>query len=191
MDNGRYPAWVLNEKLLRSKVIIHTPTDPKEPNQLNLTAVRKTGTICVFVLFESLFKIGGKLMNIALWIVQILFGLYFFAIGVIHFIVPPGLPAPMAWMYDLSPWLHWVSGIAEILGGLGLILPGIFRMQTRLVPLAATGLALVMIGAVIYHVTRGEFQNVVTNLILIAIMAFIAYGRTKLAPLSDRNAAAV
>ncbi len=130
-------------------------------------------------------------MNIALWILQILFGLYFFVIGVIHFIVPPGLPAPMVWMYDLSPWLHWFSGTVEILGGLGLILPGIFRIQTRLVPLAATGLALVMVGAVIYHVMRGEIQNVVTNLILIAIMAFIAYGRTKLAPLSDRNAAAV
>ena len=128
-------------------------------------------------------------MNIALWILQILFGLYFIAIGVTHFIIPPGLPAPMAWMYDLSPWLHWFSGIAEILGGLGLILPGIFRIQTRLVPLAASGLALVMVGAVGYHILRGEYQNIVMNLILIAIMAFIAYGRTKLAPLSDRNAA--
>ncbi|MCZ7666060.1 MAG: DoxX family protein [Chloroflexi bacterium] len=62
----------------------------------------------------------------------------------------------MVWMYDLSPWLHWFSGTVEILGGLGLILPGIFRIQTRLVPLAATGLALVMVGAVIYHVMRGK-----------------------------------
>lgn len=129
-------------------------------------------------------------MNIVLWILQILFGLYFVAIGVMHFIVPPNLPPPMAWMYDLSPILHWVSGTAEILGGLGLILPGIFRIQTRLVPLAASGLALVMVGAVGYHLLRGEYQNIVMNLILVAIMAFIAYGRTKLAPLSDRNAAA-
>jgi uncharacterized membrane protein YphA (DoxX/SURF4 family) len=129
-------------------------------------------------------------MNIALWILQILFGLYFVAIGVMHFIIPPGLPAQMSWMYDLPGWLHWFSGIAEILGGLGLILPGIFRIQTRLVPLAAAGLALVMVGAVIYHITRGEFQNIAFNIVLMAIMAFIAYGRTKLAPLSDRNAAA-
>ena len=47
-------------------------------------------------------------------------------------------------MYDLPAWLHWISGIAEILGGLGLILPGLFRIQTRLIPLAAGGLALVM-----------------------------------------------
>jgi uncharacterized membrane protein YphA (DoxX/SURF4 family) len=130
-------------------------------------------------------------MNILLWILQILFGLYFIAIGVMHFVIPPGLPAPMSWMYELSPMLHWISGTAEILGGLGLILPGIFRIQTRLVPLAASGLALVMVGAVGYHLLRGEFQNIVMNLILIAIMVFIAYGRTKLAPLADKNAASV
>jgi len=127
-------------------------------------------------------------MNIALWILQILFGLYFVAIGVMHFIVPPGLPPMMSWMYDLSPMLHWFSGIAEILGGLGLILPGIFKIQTRLVPMAAAGLALVMVGAIIYHLTRGEFQNIGFNVFLLLIMAFIAYGRTKLSPLSDRNA---
>ncbi len=126
-------------------------------------------------------------MNITLWILQILFGLYFIAMGVMHFIVPAGLPAPMAWMYDLPTWLHWFSGTAEILGGLGLILPGILRIQTRLVPLAAIGLALVMTGAVGYHVLRGEYQNIVLNLIIIAILSFIAYGRTKKAPLSDRN----
>jgi uncharacterized membrane protein len=130
-------------------------------------------------------------MNITLWILQILLGLYFITVGVTHFIIPPGLPAPMSWMYDLSPWLHWFSGTAEILGGFGLILPGIFRTRTPLVPLAAEGLALVMVGAVIYHVTRGEYQNIVMNLILIAVLAFIAYGCKKLVPLSDRNVAIV
>lgn len=128
-------------------------------------------------------------MNILLWILQILFGLYFIAVGVMHFIVPEGLPAQMSWMYDLSPWLHWISGTAEILGGLGLILPGIFRIQTRLVPLAAIGLCLVMVGAVIYHLTRGEYQNIVLNVINVLILAFIAYGRTAKVPLTDRGVA--
>lgn len=129
-------------------------------------------------------------MNIVLWILQILFGLYFIAVGVMHFIIPPGLPAMMGWMYDLSPTLHWISGTAEILGGLGLILPGLFRIQTRLVPLAALGLALVMILAALYHVTRGEFANIAFNLLNAAILLFIAYGRTRMAPLTDRAAAA-
>ena len=127
-------------------------------------------------------------MNIILWILQILFGLYFIVLGVLHFIVPAGLPAAMAWMYDLQPVLHWVSGTAEILGGIGLILPGIFRIQTRLTWIAAWGLVLVMIGAMIFHLSRGETQNMIQNVILAAILAFIAYGRMRLRPLTDRNA---
>ena len=126
-------------------------------------------------------------MNIILWILQILFGLYFIVLGVLHFIVPAGLPAAMAWMYDLQPVLHWVSGTAEILGGIGLILPGIFRIQTRLTWMAAWGLVLVMIGAMVFHLSRGETQNMIQNVILAVILAFIAYGRMRLRPLSDRS----
>ncbi|MCK4726159.1 MAG: DoxX family protein, partial [Anaerolineales bacterium] len=124
-----------------------------------------------------------------LWILQILLGVYFTLIGVMHFIVPPGLPPQMAWMYELSTTLHYVSGIAEILGGLGLILPAVTRIRTNLVPLAALWLTLVMIGAVIYHAGRGESQNIGFNLVLAALLAFVAYGRWKLKPLADRSSA--
>jgi uncharacterized membrane protein YphA (DoxX/SURF4 family) len=127
-------------------------------------------------------------MNIVLWILQFVLGIYFIFVGVNHFIVPPGLPAPMAWMYELSPGLHIFSGTAEILGGLGLILPAVTKIQTRLVPLAAAGLVLVMIGAMVWHIQRGEYSNIVMNLILAGLAAFVAYGRWKLVPLQDRNA---
>lgn len=127
-------------------------------------------------------------MNILLWVLQIILGLYFAAIGVMHFVVPPNLPPPMHWMYELPTWLHYVSGTAEILGGLGLILPAVTRIQTRLVPLAATGLALVMVGAMGYHILRGEVSNIVMNLFLAILLAFVAYGRWKLSPHTDRNA---
>lgn len=126
-------------------------------------------------------------MNILLWVLQIVFGVYFTAVGIMHFIVPPGLPDMMAWMYDLPVWLHYVSGVAEILGGLGLILPALFRIQTRLVPLASAGLVLVMIGAALYHLLQAEYINIFLNLFIAAIMAFLAYGRWKLVPLSDRS----
>ena len=61
-------------------------------------------------------------MTILLWILPILLGLYFFFTGIVHFIVPPGRPAPMAWLYELLPGLHYFSGAAEILAGLGLVL---------------------------------------------------------------------
>jgi uncharacterized membrane protein len=121
-------------------------------------------------------------MNILLWVLQIVLGIYFFATGIIHFIVPEGLPGPMLWMYSLPPTLHYISGIAEILGGLGLILPGLTKIQTRLTPLAAAGLALVMVLAVVFHFMRGEMTNIGMNVVLALVLGFVAYGRWRLQP---------
>ncbi len=126
-------------------------------------------------------------MNIILWVLQIILGLYFIVIGSLHFAIPPGLPPQMAWMYELEPWLHWVSGIAEILGGIGLILPSIFRIKPQLTVWAALGLVAVMIGAMIWHLMRGEMQNIFMNLLLAALLAFVAYGRYKLKPIAPRS----
>lgn len=128
-------------------------------------------------------------MNILLWVLQIIFGLYFIAVGIMHFVLPAGLPAPLAWMYDLQPTLHAITGIAEILGGLGLILPAVTRIQTRLVVWAALGLALVMLLATIWHFPRGEYLNMGMTLLNAGGLVFIAYGRTRLAPLNDRREA--
>jgi putative oxidoreductase len=119
-------------------------------------------------------------------VLQWAFGIYFIAIGVMHFVVPDGLPAPMEWMYELSGTLHVVSGTAEILGGAGLLLPGLMRIAPQLTILAALGLALVMVGAMAYHASRGEASNIVTNVIVAAIMGYLAYARWKLIPLEGR-----
>lgn len=118
-----------------------------------------------------------------LWVAQVVFGLYFLAVGVTHFVVPDGLPAQMEWMYELSDTLHVVSGIAEILGGLGLILPGLTKIRPELTAYAAGGLAIVMVGAVVWHLGRGEVTNIVLNVILATILAWIAYGRARRVPL--------
>jgi putative oxidoreductase len=97
------------------------------------------------------------------------------------------LPEAMSWMYELSSGLHYFSGTAEILGGLGLILPGLFKIETRLTPLAGAGLVLVMIGAMVWHIQRGEVSNIFINLILVGLAGFIAYGRWRLSPLPDRS----
>lgn len=123
-------------------------------------------------------------MNKALWTLQILLGIFFVGTGALHFIVPAGLPSTMAWMYDLDQTLHYVSGTAEILGGLGLILPGLTRIQTWLTPLAAVGLIAVMILAATFHAGRDEMQNLIQNVVLAALLAFVAYGRWRLSPLS-------
>jgi uncharacterized membrane protein len=129
-------------------------------------------------------------MHKALWAVQILLGVVFLGYGVAHFIVPAGLPAPMSWMYDLDSTVHAISGAAEILGGLGLILPGLTRIQTWLTPLAALGLVAVMILALLFHVTRGELTNVGFTAFFGLLAAFVAYGRWRLHPLPGKAASA-
>ncbi|HEX9890298.1 MAG TPA: DoxX family protein [Nitriliruptorales bacterium] len=121
--------------------------------------------------------------NRLLWVLQVALGVQFVAVGILHFIVPEGLPATLEWMYDLSDTLHAISGIAEILGGLGLILPAATKILPQLTVAAAAGLVLVMVGAVVYHIGRGEIFNVVGNLILAALLAYVAYGRWQREPI--------
>lgn len=125
-------------------------------------------------------------MNILLWVLQILLAVFVTSTGVIHLVLPPNLPAPLQWMYDLSPSLHAITGAAELLAAAGLILPGVTRIQTRLTPLAAVGLVLVMLGAIVFHISRGEILNAALNLVVAALAAFVAYGRWRISPFSDR-----
>jgi uncharacterized membrane protein len=132
---------------------------------------------------------GRVIVNGVLWVLQILLAVYFFFTGIVHLVLPADLPAPMAWMYDLSPALHWVSGVAEMLAGLGLILPGLTKIQPRLTPLAAAGLVLIMIGAAAWHVQRGELPNLLMNALLGVLAAFVAFGRWRWRPLPERASA--
>lgn len=127
-------------------------------------------------------------MHPTLWVLQVVLGVYFVATGVMHFVVPDGLPAAMEWMYELGDTLHVVSGVAEILGGLGLILPAATRIRPELTSLAAFGLVLVMLGAAVWHAGRGETQQIVINLVVAAVLAFVGYGRWKLQPIEPRTA---
>ena len=125
-------------------------------------------------------------MNILLWVIQVILAVYFFFTGLIHFNPPAGLPAPMAWMYDLSAPLHYISGAAEVLAALALVLPAATRIQPRLTPFAAMGLVVIMALAAVFHLMRGEFPNIIMNLFLAALAGFVAYGRTRLRPIQPR-----
>jgi len=126
----------------------------------------------------------------ALWVIQWVFGIYFIAVGVMHFVVPDGLPDLMSWMYELDDNLHMIAGVAEIAGGLGLILPGLIGVWPQLTFLAAVGLIVVMFGAVIWHSGRGETLQIATNVFNILAVGYVAYGRWKLAPLTGSDTAA-
>src|SRR6185369_12554839 len=115
-------------------------------------------------------------MNVVLWILQILLALLFVFAGVTKFIfpAPPELGFP--------GWFLKFIGLCELLGGLGLVLPGLFRRQQYLTVLAAIGLLIIMIGAVAVTVQMG-IGAAVLPLITGILCAFVAYGRSKLSPL--------
>lgn len=87
------------------------------------------------------------------------------------------LAAQMGWVEDFTPAMVKGIGALELLGAIGLIVPQLTGILPWLTPLAAAGLALTMAGAAITHLRRGENQMVVINLILLALAAFVAYGR--------------
>ncbi|HLF26846.1 MAG TPA: DoxX family protein [Anaerolineae bacterium] len=128
-------------------------------------------------------------MNIVLWILQVLLAVNFLLHGRLM-LVPPTLQAApasrasgMAYIWAIPPGFRRFIGVAEVLAAIGLILPGLTHILPWLTPLAATGLVIVMISAVIFHVRRREYSNIVFNLVLFALVAFVAYGRFVLSPL--------
>lgn len=117
-------------------------------------------------------------MNIALWIVQILLGLAFAAAGIMKSTQPKEkLAANMPWVNDFSAGTVKFVGIAELLGAIGLIAPWATDIAPILTPLAATGLALTMLLAAIYHLRKKEYQAIGINAVLLALAAFVAIGR--------------
>ncbi len=120
-------------------------------------------------------------MNIALWIVAgVLAAAYFFG-GAGKLVLPKEKIAafgPSAkWTEDVSPAAVKAIGAFEVLGGLGLVLPAVFDIATVLVPVAATGLVLIMIGAAVVRCRRHEYKLMVVDLAYLVLAAFVAWGR--------------
>jgi|SRR6185503_1816188 len=122
-------------------------------------------------------------MNALLWVLQVLLAAAFFAHGML-FLTPP---ANMVEQMSVIPrWFQVFLGTAEVLAAIGLTLPGITRIQPRLVPAAAVGLMFVMICATIWHIARGEFSSAITTAILLALLTYVAYERWKVMPIMPR-----
>ncbi|MWV42796.1 DoxX family membrane protein [Paenibacillus sp. HJL G12] len=116
-------------------------------------------------------------MNIALWIVQGLLGLMFIFAGSTKAFQYEKTKASMPWVKESSKGLVIFIGIAELLGGLGLILPEATGILPILTPIAAVGLGVVMLLAAGFHAKRKEYQGIGMNIILLVLAVFIAIGR--------------
>ena len=118
-------------------------------------------------------------MNVVLWIIAIVLALAFLAAGLMKLSRSREQLAAsgMGYVEDLSPGTVKAIGVAEVLAAVGLILPGITGIAPILVPLAATGLVLLMIGAIVTHLRRHEAPMVIVNVVLLLLAAVVAWGR--------------
>ncbi|MCW5951231.1 MAG: DoxX family protein [Propionibacteriaceae bacterium] len=117
-------------------------------------------------------------MNVFLWIVAGLLALGFLGAGAMKLSQPrEKLAASMGWVNDFSEPMVKVIGALEVLGALGLILPAATGIAPILTPIAAVGLALVMVGAIVTHVRRKEYPVIGVNAVLLILAIVVAWGR--------------
>jgi uncharacterized membrane protein YphA (DoxX/SURF4 family) len=128
-------------------------------------------------------------MNILLWIIQVLLALLFLFAGGTKLVLPVEVLNAMGSpnQVHLPGLLLKFVGLCEVLGALGLILPGLFRTKTGLTPLAAAGLVIIMIGAVVLTIIGDGIAMAIFPLVVLFLVAFVAYGRWRVAPLASRH----
>ena len=117
-------------------------------------------------------------MNTVLWIAQILLAGLFLITGLTKLTQPRLKMAagPMRWAADATDRQFRAIGLLEVLGALGLILPGALGIATGLLPLAAIGLALTMVGAIATHVRYKEVDRVAVPVVVLGLALFVAVG---------------
>src|SRR5829696_1398924 len=130
----------------------------------------------------------SKGLNAALWLVQSLLSLTFVSTGLWKLATPAAeLAAKMPWMGQVSSSFLYATAFFDILGGLGIVLPSVTRIKPGVAVLGALGCAALMMGAIVFHFSRGEAENTPFNFLLIALSLFVAWGRHKRAPIAPRR----
>lgn len=120
----------------------------------------------------------SKSRNILLWILQALLAATLLWAAFMKLSKSPQeLAAMWPWAGEVSPTLVKLTGITDLLGGLGLVLPALLRVKPVLTPIAALGIVALMICASVFHIMRGEASQIGFNVVVAAIAGFIAWGR--------------
>ena len=116
-------------------------------------------------------------MKYALWIVQGLLAALFLFAGVMKLVMPI---ESMTQQMPLPGLFLRFIGICEVLGGLGLVLPGLFRIRPGLTSLAALGLIIIMIGAIVLTLKSGGAAQAAIPFVVALLLAFVVYGRRRM-----------
>jgi putative oxidoreductase len=129
-----------------------------------------------------------KWLNLALWVVQFVLAALFGMAGFMKLTMPiDELAKNVPWVPEVPVALVRFIGASELAGALGLLLPALTRIKPILTPLAAIGLATVMLLAIPFHLSRGEASILYVPLTLGALAAFIAWGRWRKVPIASKR----
>jgi DoxX-like family len=122
--------------------------------------------------------------RVSLWVAQILLALTLVGGAIWKFITPiDEMAKMMPWVGEVAPSFFYSTAAFDLLGGLGVILPSLTRIQPRLTVYAAFGVLALMACAIAFHVSRGEAKDTPFNFIVVGLCLFVAWGRSSKAPL--------
>jgi uncharacterized membrane protein YphA (DoxX/SURF4 family) len=126
--------------------------------------------------------------NIVAWVLQALLAVAFLLHGILYAISPEPMVRPMreqgGWPPSIPAWFRVFIGVAELLAAVGLVLPGLLHLLTFFTPLAAAGLVVVMIGALVFHSRRREVAMLPPVAVLLVLSAIVVFLRWQVATLS-------
>lgn len=119
-------------------------------------------------------------MHVTLWVIQILLAASLVWGATMKLFQPADqLAAMWPWTGQIPAIVVKITGILDLLGATGLILPALLRILPKLTPIAAIAIVVLMICASVFHVVRGEASVIGANIVFAAMAAFVAWGRLK------------
>ncbi len=128
----------------------------------------------------------GRALSVALWGTQGLLAAGFLMAGATKLMTPADqLAAMIPWTGEYAALVP-VTGLVDVAGGLGILLPSLTRILPRLTVLAALGLIVLQVLAGLFHLSRGEVDVLPMNIVFIALASFVLWGREKARPVTPR-----
>jgi uncharacterized membrane protein YphA (DoxX/SURF4 family) len=129
----------------------------------------------------------SKALHVGLWVVQALLALTFTGTGIWKLLTPVSkLAAMIPWAGQVPEAFLQATAVVDLLGGVGVLLPSLTRVQPGLSAYAALGCAALQGCAIFFHLSRGEGANTPFNFVLVALSIFVFWGRRFRAPISPR-----
>jgi uncharacterized membrane protein YphA (DoxX/SURF4 family) len=126
-------------------------------------------------------------IRIALWVAQVLLFVPFVMFGLMKVLKPIAeLSLAMPWAGQLPAALVRFTGVVDVAGGIGILLPAVTRIRPELGIWAARGIIVLQILAIGFHGLRGEFPMLPLNFVLLALAIFVLWGRSRKAPITAR-----